>query len=251
MPKRDHQPIVTGQRAGGNFLFLVDHASPLVPDGLGGLGLPASELQRHIGWDIGAADLARGLADALASPAVYAPVSRLVVDPNREPDDAEVIPPVSDGTVIPANKALDGAGRKRRIARCHEPFHEAAGKLVVEMMAGGRQPFVVGIHSFAPMMNGGAPRPWHIGVMWNEDRRLSEPLVSHLKGEGFTVGENEPYSGRAPENVFYTMTRHGAGNGLPHTQIEVRQDMLADRQGIKAWVGILSGALRRMEAVVA
>ena len=38
-----------------------DHAGRAVPQRLGTLGLKPDELDQHIGWDIGAADLARQL----------------------------------------------------------------------------------------------------------------------------------------------------------------------------------------------
>ena len=66
-------------------LVLCDHAGRWVPRDLGGLGLPEHELRRHIGWDIGAADVVRSLALLLDAPAVLCHTSRLVIDPNRRP----------------------------------------------------------------------------------------------------------------------------------------------------------------------
>jgi predicted N-formylglutamate amidohydrolase len=39
----------------GRFVLFCDHASNTIPAELDALGLPASELARHIAWDIGAA----------------------------------------------------------------------------------------------------------------------------------------------------------------------------------------------------
>ena len=58
--------IVDGDAASG-FLILCDHASNALPQSYGTLGLPAAELERHIAYDIGAATVARTLADALGA----------------------------------------------------------------------------------------------------------------------------------------------------------------------------------------
>src|SRR5690349_12020687 len=51
-------------------LILCDHASNAVPPDLGDLGLPESEFQRHIAYDIGAAAVTRSLARRLNAPAL-------------------------------------------------------------------------------------------------------------------------------------------------------------------------------------
>src|SRR5216684_5165431 len=57
-------PPVHEDNAGGAspFLLTSDHYGRAIPRILGDLGLPASEMERHIAWDIGIA----GVADALS-----------------------------------------------------------------------------------------------------------------------------------------------------------------------------------------
>src|SRR4051812_43865122 len=64
-------------------LLVCDHASRAVPRALGKLGLDDALLLRHIGWDIGAAEVTRDLVRRLDAPAVLSGYSRLVVDCNR------------------------------------------------------------------------------------------------------------------------------------------------------------------------
>src|SRR5918995_2589763 len=90
-------------------LVLCDHAGRWVPPELDDLGLPERELARHIGWDIGSADVARRLARLLDAPAVLCHVSRLGIDANRKPGDPSSIPAISDGTLVPANQDLGPA----------------------------------------------------------------------------------------------------------------------------------------------
>ena len=97
-------------------LLLCDHASKAVPQALGDLGIPDSELSRHIGWDIGAATVSRRLADRLNCGAILCHVSRLVIDPNRRPRLPASMPVVSDGTVVPGNRDLAEADIARAVA---------------------------------------------------------------------------------------------------------------------------------------
>ncbi|MFX8778087.1 N-formylglutamate amidohydrolase, partial [Acinetobacter baumannii] len=92
---------------------------------LGDLGIGAVALQRHIAWDIGAAAVTRRLAQLCDAAAVYAGYSRLVIDINRGFDDPTLVPMISDGTVIPANRDLSQAAIERRIDRFYRPYDAA------------------------------------------------------------------------------------------------------------------------------
>ena len=97
----EKQPLFEYLNASGKapVLLTCDHASRALPKSYGSLGLDETELRRHIGWDIGAADVTHRLAAALDAPAVLSGFSRLLVDYNRAPDDPTLICEVSDGTV--------------------------------------------------------------------------------------------------------------------------------------------------------
>ena len=43
-------------------------------------------MERHIAYDVGAAGVARALAEALDAPVILSDFSRLVIDPNRGED---------------------------------------------------------------------------------------------------------------------------------------------------------------------
>ncbi len=64
-------------------LLLCDHASNALPDSYGTLGLPPADLEAHIAYEIGAADMTRRLAAQLSAPALLTRFSRLLIDPNR------------------------------------------------------------------------------------------------------------------------------------------------------------------------
>ena len=56
---------VRNEHAGSPFLITADHAGNLMPRSVHGLGLPASECERHIAYDIGIAGVCRAMADML------------------------------------------------------------------------------------------------------------------------------------------------------------------------------------------
>ncbi len=226
-------------RSGG--LLVCDHASNAFPAGYGGLGLPADQLERHIAYDIGAAAVTRGLSARLGMPALLSGFSRLLIDPNRGPDDPTLVMRVSDGAVVPGNATIGDAEILRRITRYYEPYHAAIDAAIDAAMAAGHPPFLLSIHSFTEAWKG-RPRPWHATVLWDRDPRLPVPLIEALRQEdGLVIGENESYSGELKGDTLY---RHGTHRGLAHGLIEIRQDLIRDREGQEAWAARLERVLR-------
>jgi len=229
-------------------LFLCDHASNAVPAAYGDLGLDAAQLQRHIAYDIGAAELTRMLAAEFKAPAVLGRWTRLLIDLNRGPDDPTIVMRLSDGALIPGNARADEAEFQRRIALFHAPYHAALTTAIDAALAAGVSPTLVSMHSFTPAWRG-MPRPWHVGVLWDRDARLARPLLAAFEAEGdLVVGDNEPYHGALEGDTMWT---HGTMRGLPHALIEVRQDLIGDAACVQRMAGIVARALRRALADMA
>ena len=218
-------------------VFLCDHASNRIPLALDNLGLSEAQLQGHIAWDIGAAEVTRRLSAHFDAPAVLAGFSRLVIDCNRQLDDAESILEVSDGHPIPGNQNLTEAERALRTEACFWPYHQAAAAVIEGVETRGVTPPIIMMHSFTPAM-GHAPRPWHIGILWDRDDRISSPLMHYLHTRGdLVVGDNEPYTAASPHG--YSLPVHAAGHGRPNVQIELRQDLVGDEAGLARWTEIM------------
>ena len=223
-------------------VVVCDHASNAIPTVLGQLGLGPAELAQHIAWDIGAGRVARLLAARLDAPGVMGGYSRLVVDCNRAPGDPTSIVEVSDGIVIPGNRNLDDAQADARVNAVFWPYHHAITQALAHRWrhGRGRAPALIAIHSFTPGMNG-FQRPWHLGVLWNRDPRLAKPLLARFGADpALCVGDNQPYSGR---NVGFTMDTHGGAAGLPHVEVEIRQDLIDDDAGCESWAVVVGEAL--------
>jgi len=229
-------------RADAGVLFICDHASNALPPEYGTLGLAASEFDRHIAYDMGAADVTRALAKRFNAPAVLSCFSRLLIDTNRGGDDPTLVMRISDGSIIPGNARVDEAEVDRRRSRFWQAYREAVGRKIDEMSAAGPLPAIVSMHSFTPVWRG-APRPWKLGLLWDLDRRLAVSLLDALVAAGHeNVGDNEPYDGAL---VGDTMYEHGTRRGLAHVLIELRQDLIGTREAAEVWAGQLAGPLAK------
>jgi predicted N-formylglutamate amidohydrolase len=194
--------------------------------------MPAEELERHIAYDIGAAMVTRTMARAMGAPAVLSTFSRLLIDPNRGPDDPTLVMKLSDGAIVPGNRDADDAEVERRLERFYRPYDREVGKAIEASLAAGIAPVIVSMHSFTPFWKGVA-RPWHVTVLWDSDPRLPRPLLAALEAEGdVVVGDNEPYDGALAGD---TISRHATRRGLSNALIEVRQDLITTESGAKAW----------------
>lgn len=221
-------------------LLLCDHARNALPEAYGALGLPMAEFARHIAYDIGAEALTRGLSQRLGAPAFLTCFSRLLIDVNRGLDDPTLIMQLSDGSAVPGNAAVGEAERASRIARYHRPYHGAIAAKIDALLARGIVPMLVSVHSFTPLWRGW-PRPWHVGVLWDSDRRLAGRLLASFAAMTDIVsGDNEPYHGALEGD---TLNVHGTRRGLPHALIEIRQDLIATQSGVDEWVDRLAQVL--------
>ena len=217
-----------GGHAATGLLLLADHASAAIPPGID-LGVPASLLREHIAIDIGVAPLARALCEALGCAGILGAVSRLVIDLNREEDAPGLVPTSSDGHSIPGNEAIEATGRQHRIERLWRPYHDH----IADMIRNSQPKMLISLHSFTPALRVvAAPRPWEVGVLYNEDERAARLAIPLLEAAGVITGDNQPYSGKL---LNATMNRHGEANGIPYLGLEVRQDLIGDADGVERW----------------
>ena len=233
------------------FLLVADHAGNLMPRVLGRLGLAEAECRRHIAWDIGIAPLGRFLADALDAVLIEQNYSRLVIDCNRPPGSASSIAQVSELTPIPGNVGLTDAQKAVREQEIFRPYHDRIAGALDARGRVGRVTVLIALHSFTPVFEQVA-RPWQAAVLYNRDKRLSHHIAALLTAEtGLSIGDNEPYV--VTDATDYTIPVHGERRGLLHALIEIRQDLIADDEGQRAWAVRLARILPQAygEAVAA
>lgn len=223
---------IVGEPRFGGILVVSDHASNHVPADID-LGVDPALLDQHVAVDIGVGPIGAVMARRPGVAAFQGGVSRLVCDFNRDQHAPGVVPIASDGHAVPGN-ALDQAGHKARLARFFRPYHAALERLLNDFPPA----LILSLHSFTPRLaTSDEPRPWHCGVLYNEDDRGARIAIALLEAEGLIVGDQQPYSGRL---LNATMNRHAEAEGRPYFGIEIRQDLIADQAGQTEWAVRLS-----------
>jgi len=222
-------------------VIVCEHAGRRVPTALQNLGLSDAQLEAHIGWDIGAAAVARDLAVRLGAPAILQRYSRLVIDCNRPPDAPDSIPKVSDGVVIPGNENLSEQQRQQRIAEIFQPWDRALQSLFADRPR--RAAFAV--HSFTPMLSG-SRRPWDVGFLFRHDTKTSTSLAKYLQAAApeLNVGLNEPYT--IDDESDWFVPRYGETLDLQHSLVEIRNDLLHTASGQRWWSIQLANIIRQI-----
>jgi predicted N-formylglutamate amidohydrolase len=233
---------VAGREGRSPFVVTCDHAGRRLPRALGSLGLSAAELATHVAWDIGAGGVARRLAatlDAFVACQVY---SRLVIDCNRPLAAPDSIVTLSERTVVTGNQNLAPDAAAARARELFHPYHDQIRSELDRRRQKDLPSVLIAVHSFTPVFLEKA-RPWHVGVLFNRDARLAEPLLQLLRAEGdLVVGCNEPYA--ASVQTDFSIVHHAEDRGLPYVEIEIRQDLIADEAGQIAWAARLARLLR-------
>jgi len=238
LQRRPDDDSVTASRVlrpqgAGRFVLFCDHASNHIPAELHQLGLPAAERARHIAWDIGAAGVTAALSEILDAPAILCNTSRLVIDCNRQLYTADLIPEISDGTMIPGNRNLSETARAIRIERWFHPYHNAIESVLLDREAKGVPSVMVSIHSMTAEL-AGQPRPWQIAISSHLDRRMAEPVLAALRRSGdIVVGDNQPYDVN-PE-LDYSIPCHALRRRRLHIQVEFRQNEILDATSQYRW----------------
>ena len=227
-PDEPRPVTVTNEDGTSPFIIVCDHAGKYLPRRLQMLGLPESECERHIAWDIGAGAVSRLIGNGLGAVVIRQNYSRLAIDCNRMPGSETSIVELSELTTVPGNIGLSKPQIEARVREIFQPYHDR----IAANWIGGDKPaptVLVAMHSFAPVFDAFA-RPWHVGMLYNRDRRFANVLVNLLRREqGLAVGDNEPY--RVTDESDYTIPVHGEQRHLPHVLIEIRQDLIADEAG--------------------
>ena len=160
-----------------------------------------------------------------------------MIDFHREEDSPALIPEITDGHLVPGNI---GADRERRLAAYYRPYHAALG----EWLAAAEPSLILSIHSFTPSLESNPlTRPWEVGLLYNEDDRGARQAIKLFRAQGFTVGDNEPYSGR---DLNATMNRHAEAHGRPYCAIEIRNDLIAHEGGQARWAALVAGIAKEV-----
>ena len=213
---------------------------PADPKPLGDLGLPESELTRHIAWDIGIAGVAEALSKHLDAHLIVQRYSRLVIDCNRPPGAASSIPRISEATTIPGNEGISREAAATRRAQIFDPYHRRIDESSTSAAAQAADGAGVAAQLHARLCRHRAALAHRHAL--SPRHHLPPLLLKLLRAEGdLVVGDNEPYA--VSDDTDYTIPMHGEARGLINTGIEIRQDLIADEAGERQWAERLARIL--------
>ena len=205
---------------------------------MSGLGISDEVLNSHRGWDIGAEEVARHLAERLDATLVLQRYSRLVIDANRPPVDASSIPEVSDGEIILGNRDLSAAQRNARIDEIFAPMDSA----VRQMFRAKERRYAFSIHSFTRVL-GGDVRPWHAGFLSRTRRDFARRLMDEISTHApdLVLAVNQPY--QIDDETDWFIPVHVEPRNIPHCLIEIGNDQISNVNGVTMWADFLADAI--------
>jgi len=224
-------------------IILCDHASNYIPKKYNNLGLKRSDVNKHIGWDIGALKVAKKISKNINCSLIHSSFSRLLIDCNRHLKSSGAFIKKSEDIVIPGNKNVSKKEKLLRAKKYYFPYHDQINKVIERKLKDKIVPILVSIHSFTPIYLGES-RPWHIGLLQRKDQRLSSIFAKEIKkNKKIVLGINQPY--KLDLAGDFTIPFFSESYGLPHVLIEIRQDLLIKNKSINFWSNFISDILNK------
>ena len=218
-----------------------EHASYALPSEYQDLGLSPIEVQRHIGWDIGARSVVTALSQDLDAPAICSSYSRLLIDCNRALEDHDLIVHESDQTIIPGNRDVSPEEYCKRVDLFYRPYHEAIDTLLAKRKA---LPLtLLSIHSFTPLL-GKKERLFDLGVLFDRYEDIAQELGARLSYDGHHVRYNEPYSGY--DGLIFSARSHGERNSVMYLELEINNSLITTVEGAQRLAKIVSRVCREL-----
>lgn len=151
-----------------------------------------SVLDSHRGWDPGALELARHLAQQFDAPLFRGVVTRLLVDLNRS---------LQSPTLFSEQALrLEEKERLALLARYWEPYRHAVRHCIEETLERRRSVLQFSVHSFAPRLRG-VVRRTDVGLLYDPRRPAEERFCRAFRRTlqqelpDLRIDLNEPYSG--------------------------------------------------------
>ena len=236
--RRKHSETLAGARAArAGAVGPVPHRRPCRPRDTrcgSGTARPAGrELGRHIAWDIGMAGVDRTHVGRAGCHLVLQTYSRLVIDCNRDAGGGELDPGDQRGDRDPRQQrtwrpssARPATGDLRALPRSHP---RRAGRAA----GGAADARVLAMHSFTPVFKGES-RAMQVGVLYNRDPRLPRSCCDAAAGRGRSGGRRQRTLRGERRHRLRRSRCTAEKRGLPHVEMEIRQDLIADEAGQQA-----------------
>lgn len=227
LPLPDPQDLSASHALNADRVLIVscEHGGNEVPLGYAALfeGL-CGLLDSHRGWDPGALELARDLAEPSGAPCFASTTTRLLVDLNRSVGHRALFSEVS--------RALAPAARQQILALHYRPHRDAVELEVGRQIAAGHPVLHVASHSFTPVLDGVA-RQADVAWLYDPRRRAESTLAGRWlaafarRAPGLRLRRNYPYQGRA-DGLAALLRKRFPDAAYAGIELEVNQSFVAD-----------------------
>lgn len=196
-----HKPI--------HMLFTCEHGGFEIPSEYASIFSKSSPwLNSHRGWDFGALNVSKALAQYFQADLMYSQISRLLVDLNRSIGHPQLFSPWT--------KSLLQKEKQRILDLYYSPYREKVFQSVKQKINSGFPLLHISVHSFIPVWKE-KKRKTEIGLLFNPHRKnekifcqewrkamheLFPQLIIHLNRpyrgntDGFTESLRQIYSGK-------------------------------------------------------
>ncbi len=242
--EKKHPYKVYNINSASRVLLICDHASNYIPKKYKNLGLKKNDINRHIGWDIGAKSVARKISNKLNSTLITNEYSRLLIDCNRPFKAKDAFIKKSENTIIPGNLNLSKKEKQIRALKYCIPYRNMIEKIIKDKIKNKIIPIIVAIHSFTPIYKGEV-RPWHLGLLYRKDKRMTSLALKILaESKLIKTGINEPYKCNLIGD--FSIPYFGESNGFPCILFEIRQDLIKKIKGQIYWSNKISNILQKI-----
>ena len=247
--KNNYSYEMVNEESSSNLVILCDHACNYIHDKIAknNLHLSSKDLNRHIAFDVGTLEIGKTICKELEAILIYTKFSRLLIDPNRNPEDPTSIMRYYDKTIIKGNNNLSEEERAFRKKTLYLPYHKKISEILKDKVNKGLNPKIISIHSFSKQLKGNILRPWDISILWNDKNTFSTNIYKSLKkNKKLTIGANEPYDGKLPGS---TIDKHCKKNKFDHVILEFRNDHLENKFLVKKWAKLISKIIKENEKI--
>jgi len=179
-----------------------------------------TELFTHRGYDPGAYDFAKLLAEGLSAPLFAGKVSRLLVELNRSLTNRR-------SSALPSLEGLNAADREKLLQLYYHPYRQAIEQTVSQSIQKGLTTLHISVHSFTPVLNG-VERSADIGFLYDPERKGERYFCDkwlralETKNGGLRIRRNYPYRG-VSDGVVTAMRKRFAGRVYIGVEVEINQ----------------------------
>ncbi len=247
-----------------HILLTCEHASQQIPAQFHNLGLSQEErLHAKDLYDPGSRDMTAYLSESLHASALYADVSRLVIDYNRRLDaqnkhantyhscplKTELIVEKNgreELIAIPQNIFADATAfateEKKRYETYVVPYVESAYTILDQLRTKHQKLYIVQVHSFFPTYNG-VERDVDIAVLYDDAEDVGHRVTCDLQGRtNLVVAENRPWSMKDTDGVVFEKIYDM--DDVDIIAFDVNNKHLKTQSGVKKIAQLLTESLR-------